>query len=161
MKGRLLNIKPLSLVKKMSESAFHLDALKMANSVPYQTVPYQTRYMQFSFQIHRIHSQVSKFQPLQCQGVSASSLSGSSLPPDTLSMNKMQWYLERDKKKAAEEWGQGSPWGWLLTLSSFAADTPTAPVSSGKVAWTSSVLFQTTGESKATSSKDVSFKHLY
>lgn len=34
MKGRLLNIKPLSLVKEMSESAFHLDALKMANSVP-------------------------------------------------------------------------------------------------------------------------------
>lgn len=34
MKGRLLNIKPLSLVKEMSESAFHLDALQMANSVP-------------------------------------------------------------------------------------------------------------------------------
>lgn len=34
MKGRLLNIKPLSLVKEMSENAFHLDALQMANSVP-------------------------------------------------------------------------------------------------------------------------------
>jgi len=33
MKGRLLNIKPLSLVKETSESAFHLDALKMANSI--------------------------------------------------------------------------------------------------------------------------------
>lgn len=55
-----------------------------------------------------------------------------------------------------------------LMLSSFAADSPKALVSSGKVAWTSSVLSQTTGENPgpprtclSSTSSDQPFIYIY
>lgn len=61
MKGRLLNIKPRSLAKEMSESVFHLDALKTKSSIT--SIPYQTQHVQLAVQMPSRRSQVSKFQP--------------------------------------------------------------------------------------------------
>lgn len=100
MKGRSLNIKLWSLVKEMSGSVFHLDALKMASSNPSFSLS-NTIHAAFLSDTQNIQPgfQISASEAVD---VSVSLLSNSTPAPESSSQIKsggIQWGTSRKEQK--------------------------------------------------------------